>query len=324
MCWVEEEEKEGEGLKGLGQGHEEEVKQPWAAAQRRDNHKSTTQATGWRHMTAAAFLGGHSAGRASGDWLEMEMSLFLYLCSAPSSRSLFMPPPLGGLATTAASISGTDCEIAIRDWRAASTVVNSDAGAAAGEAINRVLLFMCTRKLGETPALTQCKNRAEKLGLRALTGDEAGEEPTELSSVFTLQLWVDRDDREERPPDRGKRVDRACAAASTASDRLHTWIRSGAPRLQIGHEPQIKQRRVLLAHASPRHRAHDDEGSASFWGFGRHGPVVAECHTGDSSGVLAESRTVTVDAFVWTVDRQVAAGRLYSLGQGPSARLGCL
>ena len=80
-------------------------------------------------------MGGHGAGRASGDWLEMEMSFALCLCSAPSLCPLSMPP-CGGLATGAPIISGTDSEIAMRDRRAASSCVNSDAGAAAGEAIN--------------------------------------------------------------------------------------------------------------------------------------------------------------------------------------------
>lgn len=60
-------------------------------------------------------------------------------------------PPLGDL-TTGAPISGTDWEIAIRDWRAASICVNSAAGAAAGEAINRVLQVHEHEELGETPS----------------------------------------------------------------------------------------------------------------------------------------------------------------------------
>uniref|UniRef100_A0A0A9D1N8 Uncharacterized protein n=1 Tax=Arundo donax TaxID=35708 RepID=A0A0A9D1N8_ARUDO len=73
------------------------------------------------------------------------MSLALYF----SSAAPFSMPPFGDLMPTrGAPISGTDWEMAMRDWRAASSCVNSVVGAAAGEAINQVILsaemgFLC-------------------------------------------------------------------------------------------------------------------------------------------------------------------------------------
>jgi hypothetical protein len=109
----------------------------------------------------------------------MEMSFDLYF-SAPSSSWWwpFTMAPLGDLMLTASPAAGTDREIAIRDWRAASWV-NSLGDA--GEAIKQT-------KAGSPPLPCSAATRD---GARSWGDDETGVFPfTPKRRGEILEKWV--------------------------------------------------------------------------------------------------------------------------------------
>ena len=61
------------------------------------------------------------AWRASGDWLEMDMSIDLDLSAAPLSSCPCSVRPFGDLTLRASPAAGVDWEIPMSDWRAAAS-----------------------------------------------------------------------------------------------------------------------------------------------------------------------------------------------------------